>query len=170
MVALAKLIDDPDNPDGPKIPDPNPNKLVSANNLTNRMRGTYRKYDVVTNASTYAETLGVGEYETILSKGGTRSAGTIQNIKSAMAKRGGISDMSDEERAKFATDMGLEPDEVKALTLYEESRNKWIASQLNENIESTAALSVLIDYLDINEATGVKYYPTFDADCSSRGP
>jgi hypothetical protein len=170
VVALAKLIDDPDNPDGPKIPDPNPNKLVSANNLTNRMRGTYRKYDVVTNASTYAETLGVGEYETILSKGGTRSAGTIQNIKSAMAKRGGISDMSDEERAKFATDMGLEPDEVKALTLYEESRNKWIASQLNENIESTAALSVLIDYLDINEATGVKYYPTFDADVAAGDP
>jgi len=170
VVALAKLIDDPDNPDGPKIPDPNPNKLVSANNLTNRMRGTYRKYDVVTNASTYAETLGVGEYETILSKGGTRSAGTIQNIRSAMAKRGGISDMSDEERAEFAKDMGLDPDEVKALTLYEESRNKWIASQLNENIESTAGLSVLIDYLDVNEATGVKYYPTFDADVAAGDP
>ena len=170
VVSLAKLIDDPDNPDGPKIPDPNPNKLVSANNLTNRMRGTYRKYDVVTNASTYAETLGVGEYETILSKGGTRSAGTIQNIKSAMAKRGGISDMSDEERAEFAKDMGLDPDEVKALTLYEESRNKWIASQLNENIESTAGLSVLIDYLDVNEATGEKYYPTFDADVAAGDP
>mgnify|MGYP003637186165 FL=1 len=170
VVALAKLIDDPDNPDGPKIPDPNPNNLVSANNLTNRMRGTYRKYDVVTNASTYAETLGVGEYETILSKGGTRSAGTIQHIKSAMAKRGGISDMSDEERAKFAEDMGLDLDEVKSLTLYEESRNKWIASQLNENIESTAGLSVLMDYLDINEATGVKYYPTFDADAAAGDP
>jgi hypothetical protein len=170
VVALAKLIDDPDNPDGPKIPDPNPNNLVSANNLTNRMRGTYRKYDVVTNASTYAETLGVGEYETILSKGGTRSAGEIQSIKSAMAKRGGISDMSDEERAEFAKDMGLDPDEVKSLTLYEESRNKWIASQLNENIESTAGLSVLIDYLDVNEATGVKYYPTFDADVAAGDP
>lgn len=170
VVALAKLIDDPDNPDGPKIPDPNPNNLVSANNLTNRMRGTYRKYDVVTNADTYAATLGVGEYETILSKGGTRSAGTIQNIKSAMAKRGGISDMSDEERAAFAKDMGLDPDEVKALTLYEESRNKWIASQLNENIESTAGLSVLIDYLDVNEATGEKYYPTFDADVAANDP
>ena len=170
VVALAKLIDDPDNPDGPKIPDPNPNKLVSANNLTNRMRGTYRKYDVVTNASTYAETLGVGEYETILSKGGTRSVGEIQSIKSAMAKRGGISDMSDEERAEFAKDMGLDPDEVKSLTLYEESRNKWIASQLNENIESTAGLSVLIDYLDVNEATGVKYYPTFDADVAAGDP
>ena len=170
LVSLAYLIDDPDNPDGPKIPDPNPNKLVSANNLTNRMRGTYRKYDVVTNASTYAETLGVGEYETILSKGGTRSAGTIQKIKSAMAKRGGISDMSDEERAEFAKDMGLELDEVKSLTLYEESRNKWIASQLDESIESTSGLSVLMDYLDINEATGEKYYPTFDADAAAGDP
>jgi hypothetical protein len=87
-----------------------------------------------------------------------------------MAKRGGISDMSDEERAEFAKDMGLELDEVKSLTLYEESRNKWISSQLDESIESTAGLSVLMDYLDINEATGEKYYPTFDADAAAGDP
>ena len=170
VVALAKLIDDPDNPNGPRIPDPNPNKLVSANNLTNRMRGTYRKYDVVTKTKEYSGTLGTAIIQEITSKGGSTSKGSITKLTTAMAQPGGIADMTPEEKAELAASLGIKVEDLAPLTKYQETQNKWIASQLDESVESTAAMSVLIDYVDVNPATGVDYYPTFDADAAAGDP
>ena len=170
VVALAKLIDDPDNPNGPRIPDPNPNKLVSANNLTNRMRGTYRKYDVVTKTKEYSGTLGKAIIQEITSKGGSTSKGSVTKLTTAMAQPGGIADMTPEAKTELATSLGIKVEDLEPLTKYQETQNKWIASQLDESVESTAAMSVLIDYVDVNPATGVDYYPTFDADAAAGDP
>ena len=54
IMSMAKLIDDPNNP-GQLIPDPDPNNLVTVQQLQNRIKGKYTQYDVIGGAEKFVD-------------------------------------------------------------------------------------------------------------------
>ena len=147
MVSMANMITDPNNPDGPKIPDPDPNNLVSVANLKNRIKTNITQYDVIGGAQAWTNTLGEDVRQTIQSMGTTYTAGTIQKITDITARKGGINNMSDSEKQSLATELGVKVEELQAVGLYQEARNNWADSQIDD--ETFSGASVLMDFVDL---------------------
>lgn len=161
IVSMAMLIPNPDDPNGPMIPDPNPNNLVTAQQLENRIKGTVTKFDVDKAADEWQKTLGVNQ-KVITELGTTYTKAIFQKIKDATAKKGGLADMSKEEFEKTATELGMKIEDLKKYTLFESAQNKFIQSKLN--VGTMAAMSTLIDYVGLNPVTNNPFTPTFDTD------
>ena len=161
VVSMAMLIPNPDDPSGPMIPDPNPNKLVTAQQLENRIKGTITKFDVDKAADEWQKTLGVNQ-KVITELGTTYTKAIFQKIKDATAKKGGLADMSDEEFAATAKELGMKLEDLKKYTLFESAQNKFIQSKLN--VGTMAGMSTLIDYVGLNPVTNNPFVPTFDTD------
>ena len=161
VVSMAMLIPNPDDPNGPMIPDPNPNKLVTAQQLENRIKGTITKFDVDKAADEWQKTLGVNQ-KVITELGTTYTKAIFQKIKDATAKKGGLADMSDEEFAATAKELGMKLEDLKKYTLFESAQNKFIQSKLN--VGTMAGMSTLIDYVGLNPVTNNPFVPTFDTD------
>ena len=161
VVSMAMLIPNPDDPSGPMIPDPNPNNLVTAQQLENRIKGTITKFDVDKAADEWQKTLGVNQ-KVITELGTTYTKAIFQKIKDATAKKGGLADMSDEEFAATAKELGMKLEDLKKYTLFESAQNKFIQSKLN--VGTMAGMSTLIDYVGLNPVTNNPFVPTFDTD------
>lgn len=161
VVSMAMLIPNPDDPSGPMIPDPNPNNLVTAQQLEHRIKGTITKFDVDGAADEWQKTLGVNQ-KVITELGTTYTKAIFQKIKDATAKKGGLADMSAEEFAATAKELGMKLEDLKRYTLFESAQNKFIQSKLN--VGTMAGMSTLIDYVGLNPVTNNPFTPTFDTD------
>tara|TARA_B100001173_G_scaffold210906_1_gene181985 strand:- start:7367 stop:9565 length:2199 start_codon:yes stop_codon:yes gene_type:complete len=159
MVSMAGMIKDPNNPDGALIPDPDPNNLVSVANLKNRIKTKITKYDVQGNAQKWTESLGEDVIQTVTSMGSTYSAGTIKKITDITARKGGIKDMNPTELANLASELGVQPNELKAYSLYQEAQNNWADGQVSD--ENFSGASILMDFVDFTP-DGKEYTSSFN--------
>ena len=159
QVMMANMIADPNNPDGPKIPNPDPNSLVSPANLKNRIKTKILKYDVVGNAEAWTDSLGKDVVQTVTSMGSKYTAGTIKKISDITARKGGIKDMDATELAALATELGVDATDIKAYSLYQEAQNNWADGQISD--DSFSGASVLMDFVDFTP-DGKEYSTTFN--------
>ena len=160
-VAAAKMIKDPNNPDGPLIPDSNPANLMSVSNLRNRIRTTVTNFDVVGAAENWTDRLAPDVREAVTSMGTGYKAGTIEKISTYVRKAGGLDGLTDEQIAKKAEELGVSVDDLKSISLFEEASDKWAKSQLQGGTYNGA--SVLLDF---NKTTmdGEVYTTTYNPD------
>lgn len=160
-VAAAKMIKDPNNPDGPLIPDSNPANLMSVSNLRNRIRTTVTNFDVVGAAKNWTNNLKPDVREAITSMGTGYTAGTIEKVSTYVRKAGGLDGLTDEQIAKKAEELGVSVDDLKSISLFEEASDKWAKSQLQGGTYNGA--SVLLDF---NKTTmdGEVYTTTYNPD------
>jgi hypothetical protein len=160
-VAAAKMIKDPNNPDGPLIPDSNPANLMSVSNLRNRIRTTVTNFDVVGAAEDWTDRLAPDVREAVTSMGTGYKAGTIEKVSTYVRKAGGLDGLTDEQIAKKAEELGVSVDDLKSISLFEEASDKWAKSQLQGGTYNAA--SVLLDF---NKATmdGELYTTTYNPD------
>ena len=160
-VAAAKMIKDPNNPDGPLIPDSNPANLMSVSNLRNRIRTTVTNFDVVGAAEDWTDRLAPDVREAITSMGTGYKAGTIEKVSTFVRKAGGLDGLTDEQIAKKAEELGVTVDDLKSISLFEEASDKWAKSQLQGGTYNGA--SVLLDF---NKTTmdGEVYTTTYNPD------
>lgn len=158
IMSVAKMIDDPNNP-GQRIPDSNPNNLASVQSLQNRIKQRVDKYDVVGAAKSWTNTLGTDVRAAVQSFGTTYSAGTIKTITDITQREGGLNNMSPEARAALAKKLGVKPEDMEALSSFQEAQSKWADSELDGNTMSGA--SALIDFMKFTE-DGQQYTTTFD--------
>jgi hypothetical protein len=166
IMSMAKLIPDPKykgSGTAPLIPDPDPNNLVTVQQLQNRIKTKYTQYDVIGNADRYIKSL--GEEQRIISNLGNKyKAGTFKKIKDIRSRVGGFAGKSDEELQKLATEMEVSVEDLKTLSLFEQSQNTFINGELSSNQNFGA--SVLLDFVG-NTPDGVSYEPTFDPDAAA---
>ena len=160
-VAAAKMIKDPNNPDGPLIPDSNPANLMSVSNLRNRIRTTVTNFDVVGAAENWTDRLSPDVREAITSMGTAYKSGTIEKVSTYVRKAGGLDSLTDEQIAKKAEELGVSVDDLKSISLFEEASDKWAKSQLQGGTYNGA--SVLLDF---NKTTmdGEVYTTTYNPD------
>ena len=156
LVSMGKMIDDGK---GGKMLDPNRNNLVSVQNLKNRIKTSITKFDVVGAAKDWTATLGEDVTTTIKNMGTTYTSGTLQKVKDIRLREGGFAGMDAAKLAELATEMGVKPSDLQALSLWDESRNTWAQGQLGDGGYNGA--SILMDF---NKATpdGNQYTTTFD--------
>jgi hypothetical protein len=159
IVSMAKMIKDPNNPDGALIPDPDPNNLVSVQNLKNRIKTTITKFDVEGAASAWTATLGEEVLQTVESMGSTYTAGIMKKVTDITSREGGIKDMSPQEVATLAAELGVQPNELKAYSLYQEAQNNWADSQVSD--EDFSGASILMDFASFTP-DGKQYKTTFN--------
>ena len=159
LVSMGKMIDNPDDPDGPRILDPNRNNLVSVQNLRNRIKTTITKYDVVGNAEQFQSTLGKDVRQTIDSMGTKYTAGTLKKISDIRQREGGFSGMKPARIAEIALEMGVEPSDIQALSLFDEAAKTWAQSQMQGGSYNTA--STLLDFAKFTP-DGLQYTTTLD--------
>lgn len=159
IVSMAKMIKDPNNPDGALIPDPDPNNLVSVQNLKNRIKTTITKFDVEGAAQAWTATLGEEVLQTVESMGSTYTAGIMKKVTDITSREGGIKDMSPQEVATLAAELGVQPNELKAYSLYQEAQNNWADSQVSD--EDFSGASILMDFASFTP-DGKQYKTTFN--------
>jgi len=160
-VAAAKMIKDPNNPDGPLIPDSNPANLMSVSNLRNRIRTTVTNFDVVGAAKNWTDRLAPDVRQAVTSMGTAYTSGTIEKVSTFVRKAGGLDGLTDEQIAKKAEELGVSVDDLKSISLFEEASDKWAKSQLQGGTYNGA--SVLLDF---NKTTmdGEVYTTTYNPD------
>jgi hypothetical protein len=159
IVSMAKMIKDPNNPDGALIPDPDPNNLVSVQNLKNRIKTTITKFDVEGAAQAWTDTLGEEVIQTVETMGTTYSAGIMKKVTDITSREGGIKDMSPQEVATLAAELGVQPNELKAYSLYQEAQNNWADGQVSD--EDFSGASILMDFASFTP-DGKQYKTTFN--------
>jgi hypothetical protein len=91
--------------------------------------------------------------------GTTYTSGTLQKVKDIRLREGGFAGMDATKLAELATEMGVKPSDLQALSLWDESRNTWAQGQLGDGGYNGA--SILMDF---NKSTpdGNQYTTTFD--------
>tara|TARA_R110001606_G_scaffold11925_1_gene51474 strand:+ start:1549 stop:3519 length:1971 start_codon:yes stop_codon:yes gene_type:complete len=167
IMSMAKLIPDPKykgSGTAPLIPDPDPNNLVTVQQLQNRIKTKYTQYDVVGNAEEWVKTLGEDKRVEIATLGNKYQAGIFKTVKDIRNREGGFEDKTPEELEKLAAEMGVNVDDIAALSKFEEAQNTFIKGQLFSN--SNIGTSVLLDFAR-QTPDGKPYELTFDPDAAA---
>jgi len=157
-VNVANMVEDPNNPGGPLVPDNNPNTLRSVQSLSNIIRDKVARFDVIASAQEYSKKLAPVVAETIKSMGGTYTKGTIEKITSYFIEKGGGFTPTDAEAKKLIEELGLDPNTPPdAIVNVHRAIN-----QMGESIVSNdrQGMSILIDFAKIAE--GGDYITTFN--------
>jgi hypothetical protein len=157
-VNVANMVEDPNNPGGPLVPDNNPNTLRSVQSLSNIIRDKVARFDVIASAEEYSKKLAPAVAETIKSMGGTYTKGTIEKITSYFIEKGGGFTPTEEEAKKLIEELGLDPKmSTDAIVNIHRAIN-----QMGESIVSNdrQGMSILIDFAKIAE--GGDYITTFN--------
>jgi|TARA_R110002153_G_scaffold4195_6_gene20170 hypothetical protein len=165
IVSMAKMIPaDPSNPNGPLIPDPD--NIESVQVLENRIKQKITKFDVMAASEEYNEM--VGEQKVVMQNlGSTYKKGIFKTISDVRSKSGGKWEgMSAADKQaqldsvnaarKAAGEKPITLADFTSITLFQESQNNYIQSQLEGN--TLAGSSVLLDFKNTNPATGEEYY------------
>ncbi len=152
-VASARMIE---GPDGTLVPDTNPNHLALVSVLRDRIRQTVPKFNVMGVAEQRAKALGKDERTIIESMGTAYKAGIFKQV-SDIRQRERYGDKTD---AEYAKELGIKEEDFKAISLFNESQDKWAKSQVSSDVNSMAGASTLIDF--ITSKGGTQYTTTFD--------
>ena len=157
-VNVANMVEDPNNPGGPLIPDNNPNTLRSVQSLSNIIRDKVDRFDVIASAEEYSKKLAPVVAQAIKSTGGTYKKGEIEKITSYFIEKGGGFTPTDAEAKKLIEELGLDPKmSTDAIVNIHRAIN-----QMGESIVSNdrQGMSILIDFAKIGE--GGDYITTFN--------
>jgi len=152
-VASARMIE---GPDGTLVPDTNPNHLALVSVLRDRIRQTVPKFDVMGVSQQRAKALGKDERTIIESMGTAYKAGIFKQV-SDIRQRERYGDKTD---AEYAKELGIKEEDFKAISLFNESQDKWAKSQVSSDVNSMAGASTLVDF--ITSKGGTQYTTTFD--------
>lgn len=157
-VNVANMVEDPNNPGGPLVPDNNPNTLRSVQSLSNIIKDKVARFDVISSAEEYSKKLAPVVSQVVKSMGGTYTKGTIEKITSYFIEKGGGFTPTDEEAEKLIEELGLDPNTPPdAIVNVHRAIN-----QMGESIVSNdrQGMSILIDFAKIAE--GGDYITTFN--------
>lgn len=157
-VNVANMVEDPNNPGGPLVPDNNPNTLRSVQSLSNIIRDKVDRFDVIASAEEYSKKLAPVVAEAVKSMGGTYTKGTIEKLTSYFIEKGGGFTPTDAEAKKLIEELGLDPNTPPdAIVNVHRAIN-----QMGESIVSNdrQGMSILIDFAKIAE--GGDYVTTFN--------
>jgi hypothetical protein len=163
IMSMAKMIPDPNfKGTGPAPLIPDMNNLMSVQNMENRLKTQYNKYDVLGQAENYLDSLGVDERSEIERQGSTYKASIFKKITDTTAKvQGGYKSMSDDEKAELSRVTGVPIDELDSITLFQESQDNWVKGQLSKG--SIAGASVILDFKNRNPKTNERFEPMMDS-------
>ncbi len=145
-VSIGKLVD---GPGGTRVMSKNPNDFMTVNQLRNRYKEKYDKFDVSATMTMEAERLGTF-INSVRSAGGPEYAGTVTKLLDP-TMRG-----------------TLGPDGVKAVDSFKAMETDMINSYLESN--PLNALSVLTNSVGVNPKTGKNFEPTFDEAEAKKDP
>lgn len=145
-VSIGKLVD---GPSGTRVLSKNPNDFMTVNQLRNRYKEKYDKFDVSGTMTMEAERLGTF-IDSVRRAGGPEYAGTITKLLDP-TMRG-----------------TLGPNGEKAVDSFLNMEKDMINGYLEAN--PLNGLSVLTNTIAINPDTGVPFEPTFDADEAKKDP
>jgi len=145
-VSIGKLVD---GPGGTRVLSKNPNDFMTVNQLRNRYKEKYDKFDVSGTMTMEAERLGTF-IDSVRRAGGPEYAGTITKLLDP-TMRG-----------------TLGPNGEKAVDSFLSMEKDMINGYLEAN--PLNGLSVLTNTIAINPDTGVPFEPTFDADEAKKDP
>ena len=145
-VSIGKLVD---GPSGTRVFSKNPNDFMTVNQLRNRYKEKYDKFDVSGTMTMEAERLGTF-IDSVRRAGGPEYAGTITKLLDP-TMRG-----------------TLGPNGEKAVDSFLNMEKDMINGYLEAN--PLNGLSVLTNTIAINPDTGVPFEPTFDADEAKKDP
>ena len=138
-----------------KMSDGSIQTLETVQTLENRIKGTYTKFDVMAAAETFEEAAGVDK-RVIQELGNKYKAGVFQSISDITQKtEGGYNNMTDAERQEAADKIGVSPDDLKSISLFQEAQSNYVRSKLD--IGTTSGASVLLDFVNINPETQKPY-------------
>ena len=157
VMSMAHLIDDGN---GNMIPDPDPNKLVTVQQLRNRIKGKYTQYDVIGGAEKFVGTL--GEQSQVMRELGTKyGADIFTKIEDIRTRMGGkdYSDLDPGQQEVLSQQTGVSRADMKAYNLFEKSQDTFVKGELTSN--PNFGSSVLLDFVGVDE-NGEPYTPTFD--------
>ena len=157
-VNVANMVEDPNNPGGPLVPDNNPNTLRSVQSLSNIIKDKVARFDVIASAEEYSKKLAPVVSQVVKSMGGSYKKGTIEKITSYFIEKGGGFTPTDEEAKKLIEELGLDPNTPPdAIVNVHRAIN-----QMGESIVSNdrQGMSILIDFAKIAE--GGDYITTFN--------
>ncbi len=157
VMSMAHLIDDGN---GNMIPDPDPNKLVTVQQLRNRIKGKYTQYDVIGGAEKFVGTL--GEQSQVMRELGTKyGADIFTKIEDIRTRMGGkdYSDLDPGQQEVLSQKTGVSRADMKAYNLFEKSQDTFVKGELTSN--PNFGSSVLLDFVGVDE-NGNPYEPTFD--------
>lgn len=157
VMSMAHLIDDGN---GNMIPDPDPNKLVTVQQLRNRIKGKYTQYDVIGGAEKFVGTL--GEQSQVMRELGTKyGADIFTKIEDIRTRMGGkdYSDLDPGQQEVLSQQTGVSRADMKAYNLFEKSQDTFVKGELTSN--PNFGSSVLLDFVGVDE-NGNPYEPTFD--------
>jgi hypothetical protein len=157
-VNVANMVEDPNNPGGPLVPDNNPNTLRSVQSLSNIIRDKVERFDVIASAEEYSKKLAPVVAQAIKSSGGSYKKGEIEKITSYFIEKGGGFTPTEEEAKKLIEELGLDPKmSTDAIVNIHRAIN-----QMGESIVSNdrQGMSILIDFAKIAE--GGDYVTTFN--------
>lgn len=148
-VNVANMVEDPNNPGGPLVPDNNPNTLRSVQSLSNIIRDKVERFDVIASAEEYSKKLAPVVAQAIKSTGGSYKKGEIEKITSYFIEKGGGFTPTEEEAKKLIEELGLDPKmSPDAIVNIHRAIN-----QMGESIVSNdrQGMSILIDFAKIAE-------------------
>ncbi len=157
-VNVANMVEDPNNPGGPLVPDNNPNTLRSVQSLSNIIRDKVDRFDVIASAEEYSKKLAPVVAQAIKSSGGSYKKGEIEKITSYFIEKGGGFTPTDAEAKKLIEELGLDPKmSTDAIVNIHRAIN-----QMGESIVSNdrQGMSILVDFAKIAE--GGDYVTTFN--------
>ena len=157
-VNVANMVEDPNNPGGPLVPDNNPNTLRSVQSLSNIIRDKVERFDVIASAEEYSKKLAPVVAQAIKSTGGSYKKGEIEKITSYFIEKGGGFTPTEEEAKKLIEELGLDPKmSPDAIVNIHRAIN-----QMGESIVSNdrQGMSILIDFAKIAESGD--YVTTFN--------
>lgn len=157
-VNVANMVEDPNNPGGPLVPDNNPNTLRSVQSLSNIIKDKVARFNVIASAEEYSKKLAPVVSQVVKSMGGSYKKGTIEKITSYFIEKGGGFTPTDAEAEKLIEELGLDPNTPPdAIVNIHRAIN-----QMGESIVSNdrQGMSILIDFAKIAE--GGDYITTFN--------
>jgi hypothetical protein len=163
IMSMAKMIPDPNfKGTGPAPLIPDMNNLMSVQNMENRLKTQYDKYDVLGQAENYLDSLGTDERVFQDKMYSAYKADIFTTISDTTKKtEGGYASMSTSEKAELSRVTGVPINELKAISLFQESQDNWVKGQLGSG--GIAGASVILDFRNKNPKTNEKFEPMMDS-------
>jgi hypothetical protein len=163
IMSMAKMIPDPNfKGTGPAPLIPDMNNLMSVQNMENRLKTQYNKYDVLGQAENYLDSLGADERVFQEKMHSAYKADIFTTISDTTKKiQGGYASMSTSEKTELSRVTGVPINELEAISLFQESQDNWVKGQLGSG--GIAGASVILDFRNRNPKTNEKFEPMMDS-------
>jgi len=158
-VNVSRMVEDPANPTGPRIPSNKASELQSVQSLLNITNDNVLRYKMIEHINGNISTLEPIVMQKINEMGGTYKKGTLIKYTSFFSKRtGGFDELSKEEKEQLAADLDMDVSSAGMLG----SMHRTISDYADSQVEfDRNGMSILIDFKKVSD-DGVPYSTTFN--------